>query len=104
MQNRVTERMKIILNSELETFKHFKDAEKMFPEIKISSKDLKNANDISSRLNGSILDKPKINLIGAKRKANQNNNPEYKFVYRYNEGVTNKVNRSLNFNYFFTSY
>lgn len=87
--------MKIILNSELETFKHFKDAERMFPEITIASKE--------EDKNKSVENKLKMNMIGAKRKANQVYNPDYKFVYKYNEGVTNKVNRSLNVNYFFNN-
>ena len=39
--------------------------------------------------------------MGKKRKMGQFLSPEYKFIYKYNEGVTNCVRRSLNVNYFF---
>jgi hypothetical protein len=90
----MNERMKIILSSELETFKHFKEAEKMFPEINIGKEEDK-IKPVENKL--------KMNMIGAKRKANQVYNPDYKFVYKYNEGVTNKVNRSLSVIYFFNN-
>ncbi len=89
--------MKIILSSELETFKHFKEAEKLFPEININGKEEDKIKSVENKL------KMNMNMIGAKRKANQVYNPDYKFVYKYNEGVTNKVNRSLSVNYFFNN-
>jgi chromosome transmission fidelity protein 18 len=39
--------------------------------------------------------------LGKKRSYNTFLNPEYKFVYKFNEGVTNTVRRNLNLNYFF---
>jgi len=39
--------------------------------------------------------------FGKKRKLNQMTDPEYKFVYKFNEGVTNSVRRTLSLNYFF---
>ena len=98
--HRITERMKIILSSELDNFKHFKDVEKMVPEISLEenskSKLPVKENNQKDENKGMMM-----NLIGAKRKANQNTGQEFKFVYKFNEGVTNKVNRSLSMNYFF---
>ncbi len=36
-----------------------------------------------------------------KRKYNEINNQEYRFLYKYNEGVTNSVRMTLNISYFY---
>jgi hypothetical protein len=87
--------MKIILNSELETFKHFRDTEKNFAEISIVSekdKAIAKTEEAKAKFNNS--------LIGVKKKASQSICPDYKFFYKFNEGVTNKVTRALSINYF----
>lgn len=99
--------MKILLSSELQNFKHLKDAQRMFPEVSISTdnKQGKKASLINSlSLKQEIINqekKPKMNILGVKKKSNQAFNPDYKFVYRYNEGVTNKVSKALNLNEYF---
>ena len=39
--------------------------------------------------------------FGQKRKFEEINGSDYRFIYKYNEGVTNSVRKKLNINYFF---
>lgn len=39
-------------------------------------------------------------VLNGKRKGDQDRREEYKFLYKFNEGVTNKVTRLLPMNYF----
>lgn len=126
-KNRITLKQKIIIRSEYEKYRSIKEAHKNIDENLILSK---NSNISKSKENFISLDQnakqmknaynflmgtgtfSKIqneknslsnittNSFGRKRNFSELNNPDYKFVYKFNEGVTNSVKRSLNINYF----
>jgi len=89
--------------------KEIKDKIGRFNFFEPMSKRIQSMNQIesnSSTLSKNATDKFNQNTsysieFGKKRNFSNLNDPDYKFVYKYNEGVTNTVRRTLNINYFF---
>lgn len=91
-KDKLTENMKMLIKMEIERIK-------------------RNQTGTHNNEKGNEKDKEKLvqpnNLnavmrqMGKKRKFDQFISPEYKFIYKFHEGVTNCVRRSLNVNYFF---
>ena len=97
--NKVTSRLsnnqKIIMKMEYDKVKSLKNLNKneAIMSSKIKENEKKKENNLNMIMNTLGM--------GKKRKMGQFLSPEYKFIYKYNEGVTNCVRRSLNVNYFF---
>jgi chromosome transmission fidelity protein 18 len=112
--NRITDKQKWIVQSEYDIFKNIAEAKKMGeeqtkrPKIFEDKESEKNPNKPKNAYDrlmgiGSKIKVPKQNigaLGGNKRSMSQLNNPDYKFIYKYNEGVTNTVKRSMNISLF----
>lgn len=118
---RITSKQKFIIRGEYEKLKSYKNNIKDIQQIinpsngvqdQIKNEKLKKNNFFESQskknqnsaenaedANKKII-KNNMNF-GRKRNFSQFADPEYKFVYKYNEGVTNTVRRTLNLNYFF---
>lgn len=97
--NKITSRLsnnqKIIMKMEYDKVKSLKNLNKndAIMSSKIKENEKKKENNLNMIMNTLGM--------GKKRKMGQFLSPEYKFIYKYNEGVTNCVRRSLNVNYFF---
>ena len=90
-KNRLSLNQKIIMKNEYEKIKNIKDLE---DDDKVE--DI-NANNNKNKLNGF---EQLSRIMGMKRKSNQISKTESKFIYKYHEGVTNCVKRTLNIRYF----
>ena len=91
--SRLSNNQKVILKMEYDKLKSLKNLNKTDENNKRLLEDKKKENNINVIMNTMAM--------GKKRKMGQFLSPEYKFIYKYNEGVTNCVRRSLNVNYFF---
>ena len=89
-KNKLSLNQKIIMKNEYEKIKNIKDLE---DDDKIE--DINNNN--KNKLNGF---EQLSRIMGMKRKSNQISKTESKFIYKYHEGVTNCVKRTLNIRYF----
>jgi chromosome transmission fidelity protein 18 len=122
---RITSKQKFIIRGEYEKLKSYKNNIKDTQQINNNSLIPKNQvqderkneklkksnffesqskkNQDSSENTEDVNKKTIINNMnfGRKRNFSQFADPEYKFVYKFNEGVTNTVRRTLNLNYFF---
>lgn len=106
---RVSHKQKLIIKNEHEKYRNFQEAKKI----------MKSLNNLS--FSSDILDKIKSNKLNLqsnemdlenrqsnksyfklwnKRTFTQMNEQKSKFIYKYNEGVTNSVRRALNISYF----
>ena len=90
---RLSNNQKVILKMEYDKFKSLKNLNKIDENNKRLLEEKKKENNINVIMSTMAM--------GKKRKMGQFLSPEYKFIYKYNEGVTNCVRRSLNVNYFF---
>jgi DNA polymerase III delta prime subunit len=109
--NKISKKQKFIMKNEFDKFKTLKETSKIINALKNFNYSSGDIMDIikSSSGNGSLnlddIDKEKGNKnifkLGNKRTFTQMQDLSSKFIYRYNEGVTNCVRRSLNISYFF---
>jgi len=103
---RISSKQKFIIKSEYERIKNYNQHMKEIAKGGTMSKS-KNEVDVLKMENlDPFKDNKKNNVVnnmnfGKKRNFTQFSDPEYKFVYKFNEGVTNSVRRSLNLSYFF---
>jgi len=104
---RISEKQKLIIKNEYEKYKSFREAKKIIKGLE----NLNFSTDVMERINSN-----KINLdsnndsekhknrnyfkLGNKRTFTQMNEQHCKFIYKYNEGLTNSVRRNLNISYF----
>ena len=91
--SRLSNNQKVILKMEYDKLKSLKNLNKIDENNKRLLEEKKKENNINVIMSTMAM--------GKKRKMGQFLSPEYKFIYKYNEGVTNCVRRSLNVNYFF---
>lgn len=91
--SRLSNNQKVILKMEFDKLKSLKNLNKTDENNKRLLEDKKKENNINVIMSTMAM--------GKKRKMGQFLSQEYKFIYKYNEGVTNCVRRSLNVNYFF---
>ena len=89
-KNKLSLNQKIIMKNEYEKIKNIKDLEDddKIEDINNNNKNKLNVFEQLSR------------IMGMKRKSNQISKTESKFIYKYHEGVTNCVKRTLNIRYF----
>ena len=104
---RITGKQKLIIKNEYEKYKSFKEAKKIIKGLQnlnfttdIMEK-IKN-NKVNFEIDEKEIEKHnKTNFkLGNKRTFTQRTAHNDKFIYKYNEGVTNSVRRSLNISYF----
>ena len=95
-KNRLSMNQKIIMKNEYEKIKNIKNLE---DDDKIEDINANNniINSNKNKLNGL---EQLSRIMGMKRKSNQISKTESKFIYKYHEGVTNCVKRTLNIRYF----
>lgn len=91
--SRLSNNQKVILKMEYDKLKSLKNLNKIDENNKRLLEEKKKENNINVIMSTMAM--------GKKRKMGQFLSPEYKFIYKYNEGVTNCVRRTLNVNYFF---
>ena len=91
---RITENKKVIIKMEYEKMKSMKRL-KNGREPFIGKEEKKNGNDNKDKINFNMM----FGSVGVNKK--RKNNEVLKFIYKYHEGVTNCVRRSLNINYFY---
>lgn len=94
----MTDRMRIILGHELETFKHFKETEKNLSQMDLEEK---KSEQVSKQAEKKAFLGLGYEMIAGKKKSGQAMATDYKFYYKFNEGVTNKVTQSMGIKYFF---
>jgi chromosome transmission fidelity protein 18 len=103
---RISSKHKFIIKSEYERIKHYNQHMKEISKggnlskksLEVDALKMENLNPFKDNKKNNVVNNMNF---GKKRNFTQFSDPEYKFVYKFNEGVTNSVRRSLNLSYFF---
>lgn len=98
---RISSKQKFIIKSEYERIKNYNQHMKEIGKSGTTSKrelNMESLNPFKDTKKNPVINNMNF---GKKRNFTQFSDPEYKFVYKFNEGVTNSVRRSLNLSYFF---
>ncbi len=104
---RISENQKLIIKNEYEKYKSFREAKKIIKgldNLNFSTDVMEKIN--SNKINFNAIDVEKNNKnrnyfkLGNKRTFMQMSEQQNKFIYKFNEGLTNSVKRNLNITYF----
>lgn len=103
---RITERQKLIIKNEFEKYKSFREAKKIMKGLE----NLNFSTDVMEKINSNKINFDSLDVeknknrnyfkLGNKRTFTQMSEHQNRFIYKYNEGLTNSVRRNLNTSYF----